>query len=582
MMKEAPEFRPAVVIPCYNHGATLGRVLDAVSRLGLPCLVVDDGSDGGNRRLIDEAVSSRPFCSLERRTENGGKGAAVMQGVEALAARGFTHALQVDADLQHNLADAPLLLERARRRPEALISGLPVYDESAPLGRRIGRTVTQFWVRLETLSADIRDSMCGFRVYPVGPFMRVIRAGRPGGRMDFDIEILVRLHWAGVPMEFVPTRVVYPEGGVSHFDYLRDNLRISAMHTKLMLEAPAHWLSSLRRGRRASGGWEAAPERHGAPGIRILLWIYRRFGRGVFRAVLRPVVFFYWATGTEGRRESGRYLRLVRGFAGARGAVLSTGEPLTSYRHFLHFGEALLDRILAWNGEFSLSRDIVLDQGSDRALTVRAGARGKLLLTSHYGVPEVCRALAWRDAGTPVTVVLFEGNAQAFRKELEKEAGLSRLTVISAADFGLGTAAELEGRIRRGEWVAMAADRLPAGAARARKERFIRVPFLGRPACFPAGPYILASLLDCEVDTLFACREGHRFRVSCAKLADRVSLPRLEREQALKRLAEAFASRLEEQVLRQPLEWFNFYDFWAEPRRKSPEPMADLGRPLQK
>lgn len=583
--KEARPFRPAVLIPCYNHGRTLRAVLEGLAPLRLPCLVVDDGSDAENRALIDAAADEIPYACAIHREANGGKGAAVMTGIEALAKEGCTHVLQVDADGQHDLRDAPKLIAAAKASPAALVSGRPVYDASAPAGRKFGRLVTQFWVALETLSLDVRDSMCGFRVYPVAPLVALFKKKRPGERMDFDIEVLVRLHWVGVPMVFIPTRVIYPEGGLSHFDYVKDNIRISKMHTRLVLEAPVHWLEKLTGGRSAksaqteslpegggeapaeTSGWAAEGERGGAAGIRILLWLYRRLGRRVFGLALRVVILFYWATGGAARRASALYLSRVTACAARKGLPEIWAEHPNTYRHFLHFGYAMLDRIAAWQGDFEIGRDLVFEGRSAEDLAARPGARGKLLLTSHFGVAEVCRALAEGEREVPVTAILFEGNAKRFRQALEALAPGSRPDVVALESIDIGTAARLSEKIERGEWVAIAADRTPPLRGRT-ASRVVWADFLGRKAPFPVGPYVLASLLECEVCTLFAAREGEAFRVCCDKFADRISLPRKGREAALEKLAARFAERLEAEVLARPLEWFNFYDFWSDPDKR--------------
>jgi hypothetical protein len=120
-----------------------------------------------------------------------------------------------------------------------------MYDESAPKSRKFGRYITHFWVWVETFSFDIADSMCGYRIYPLEPVARIMAATRIGARMDFDTEIAVRLHWRGVPIVNIPTRVIYPQGNVSNFEMLRDNIRISWMHTRLALQAPFRVLWKL-------------------------------------------------------------------------------------------------------------------------------------------------------------------------------------------------------------------------------------------------------------------------------------------------------------------------------------------------
>ena len=162
---ESP-FRLAAVIPCYRQADTLKGVLESLRALGIRSYVVDDGNAPEESEAILAATRSVPGTCYLPRSRNSGKGAAVTFGIEALSLGGYTHALQIDADGQHDIADAPKLIEDAKRHPDALISGLPQYDESAPRGRVIGRYITHFWVWIETLSSEIRDSMCGYRVYP--------------------------------------------------------------------------------------------------------------------------------------------------------------------------------------------------------------------------------------------------------------------------------------------------------------------------------------------------------------------------------------------------------------------------------
>ncbi|MCU7375045.1 hypothetical protein PEC18_30565 [Paucibacter sp. O1-1] len=156
-----------------------------------------------------------------------------MSGLRQAYRDGFSHALQVDADGQHNLTDIPLMISTSEQHPAALISGQPQYDESVPKGRLYGRYITHFWVWIETLSFDIQDSMCGFRVYPLAATEQLFSQQALGERMDFDIEVMVKLHWQGTAVVHVPTKVIYPEDGISHFQGVRDNVRISWMHTKL-------------------------------------------------------------------------------------------------------------------------------------------------------------------------------------------------------------------------------------------------------------------------------------------------------------------------------------------------------------
>lgn len=223
--------KAVVMIPVYNHEHAIGAVVEQVKTHGLPVLLVDDGSKASCAAVLDE-LAQRDGVMLFRRTQNGGKGAAVISGLEEAHRRGFTHAVQIDADGQHALSDLPKFLAQATANPDALITGQPVYDASVPKGRLYGRYLTHILVWINTLSLAIKDSMCGFRVYPLE---RTLKALVPsiGKRMDFDPEIAVRLVWGGTKVVNLPTHVRYPTDGVSHFDLLWDNVRISGMHTRL-------------------------------------------------------------------------------------------------------------------------------------------------------------------------------------------------------------------------------------------------------------------------------------------------------------------------------------------------------------
>lgn len=227
-------FRPLVVIPVFDHEHAIATMVDGVIATGVPCLLVDDGSGDVCARELDRlAALHAAHVRLLRLSVNQGKGGAVLAGFRQAGQEGYSHVLQIDADGQHDPADIPRFLADAQAHPAEVICGVPLYDESVPKGRLYGRYLTHVWVWINTLSFAIRDSMCGFRVYPLPPVLRLIDEETIGRRMDFDVEVLVRLFWRGIRVRNVPTRVTYPLDGVSHFDVWRDNVRISRMHTRL-------------------------------------------------------------------------------------------------------------------------------------------------------------------------------------------------------------------------------------------------------------------------------------------------------------------------------------------------------------
>ena len=227
-------FDPVAVVPVYNHPATIGAVTRQILSHGLRCILVDDGSSADCAGVLDDlAATHATQVSLVRLPHNQGKGAAMVAGFRAAARLGHTHVLQIDADGQHACEDIPRFLQLARSHPDAIVAGCPIYDESVPKSRLYGRYATHVWVWINTLSLDIRDSMCGFRLYPLASLLPLLDRVRIGRRMDFDSDVIVRLHWRGVPVVNLPTRVTYPQDGISHFRLWGDNVRISAMHTRL-------------------------------------------------------------------------------------------------------------------------------------------------------------------------------------------------------------------------------------------------------------------------------------------------------------------------------------------------------------
>ena len=223
---------PCAVIPVYNHETAVPAVVEALLAAGLPCVLVDDASSLACSAVLEQLAKAENTY-LIRLAVNQGKGGAVMAGLREASRLGFSHALQVDADGQHDLRDVATFIQTSQQHPEALICGYPQYDASVPKGRLYARYLTHVWVWINSLSLQIPDSMCGFRVYPLAPVLTLINAVKLGRRMDFDPEILVRLAWRNQPMRWLPTQVHYPQDGLSHFRLFHDNALISGMHTKL-------------------------------------------------------------------------------------------------------------------------------------------------------------------------------------------------------------------------------------------------------------------------------------------------------------------------------------------------------------
>jgi glycosyltransferase involved in cell wall biosynthesis len=223
---------PCAVIPVYNHELAVPAVVRALLSAGLPCVLVDDASSPSCATVLD-TLAEQEHVYLVRLPINQGKGGAVVIGLREAARLGFSHALQVDADGQHDLTDLSVFFDASRGQPQSLICGYPRYDASVPKGRLYARYLTHIWVWINTLSLAIPDSMCGFRIYPLAQTLPLINTVHLGKRMDFDTEILVRMAWRNQPMAWLPVKVHYPQDGLSHFRMFHDNVLISTMHTRL-------------------------------------------------------------------------------------------------------------------------------------------------------------------------------------------------------------------------------------------------------------------------------------------------------------------------------------------------------------
>lgn len=231
MPHDAPA-RPCVLIPVYNHAAAIQRTCEGARRLGVPLLLVDDGSDRECAAVLD-ALAEAEDVTLVRLPTNRGKGAAVKAGLHEAEHLGFTHALQVDADGQHAPEDFPPFLAGLTATSRELRIGYPRFDDSVPRHRFYARYATHLLVWLNTLSFALRDTMCGVKLYPVAEVNRLTRRHGCGNRMQFDTELPVRWLWAGLPTCNLPVRVHYPLDGISHFALWRDNVQLAAMHVRL-------------------------------------------------------------------------------------------------------------------------------------------------------------------------------------------------------------------------------------------------------------------------------------------------------------------------------------------------------------
>ena len=508
-------FKCCAIIPSYNHGEMVGQLVRRLREVSLPVFIIDDGSDEPTRVKLSALHAPESGVIVYRLEINRGKGAAVMQGFDLARAAGFTHALQIDADGQHDLSNLAEFIALGEAHPDALIAGAPIYDATMPRGRRIGRSITHFWVGIETLTKHPVDSMCGLRLYPLERVTKLQTNHRLGRRMDFDIEIFVRLIWEGVPVFFVPVRVEYPRGNISNFDLIRDNWAIALMHTRLVLAMPLRLPAILRNRRQptdAPNHWASVAERGAYWGLSILALFYRVAGRYGCMVAVFPIALYFNLTNPMQRRASREFLR--RAYR-AKGIDYNPGW-LATFKHSFGFALKTVDTFAAWLGGIDPATIVAADKRAPDSLA--ESGQGILLIVSHLGNIEISRALLDDAQRARIKILVHTVHAENFARVLRRFRPDAMAETIQVTEMNPGTMFVLNEAIERGDWVAIAGDRTPVRG----DDRISLAPFLGHDAPFPQGPYILAHLLECPVYLMFCIRQDGVYRLYFEMFAERI------------------------------------------------------------
>jgi predicted LPLAT superfamily acyltransferase len=224
--------------------------------------------------------------------------------------------------------------------------------------------------------------------------------------------------------------------------------------------------------------------------------------------------------------------------------------------HFISFANAIIDKLAAWSGALSLAD--VEYHGRDQLLAETKKGRGVILLGSHLGNLEVCRVIADLDQCIHINVLVHTKHAQKFNQLLNRYSDKSRLNLIQVTEITAATSILLSDKIDNGEFVIITADRTPVGHS----QRVTKADFLGDRALFPQGPFILASLLKCPVYTVFCLKQQGKHVIYFDYFSAVLKFPRKNREQAIAQTIQNYAERLQHYCLQEPLQWFNFFDFW--------------------
>ena len=537
------------LIPHYRHLGTLPQVVCALRACGLPVLVVDDGS-GLECDSILRALQSDDV-QVAFRPVNGGKGSAMKWGVKLAAQQGYSHVLQIDADAQHDFNDIPAFVQTAHEHPQAVICGRPAYSSDAPKARLYGRKITDFWNVLHTWSFDIKDGMCGFRVYPVASFLEVMYESILGDRMDFDNEILVRLHWRQVPFVWLDTPIRYRADGISHFNLSRDNWLISKMHARLFCGMLVRRFGGSGR---EQGHWSLQRERGHRLFLKLTEWLVRYLPLRLLQSITAMVSAYFYLTSSSQRGS----VRQYQGYLKQQFPGVPLPKRWPVYRQFATFGQAVADRFAVWQRKITVSDLVLEDPDNLYADIANRQARGQILICSHLGNIEVCRALASHHQDFKLNILVYSAHAEAFNRAL-KAAGASDLQLIQVTELDTAKMLQLSQKLDAGEWLAVAADRTPV-----RGNKTVAVDFLGRRAEFPQGPWLLAGLLRARTNTIFVLKEQGRYHLCLSRFQEALQWTSATRRQVIAEAAQQYAHILAQHAARAPLQWFNFYDFWSE------------------
>lgn len=302
--------------------------------------------------------------------------------------------------------------------------------------------------------------------------------------------------------------------------------------------------------------WARIKEAGALGGMRMMVFIHSLFGRRVFRLVLYPVMGYFFLRRGEARRASFDYLRRLR--KAHPGILGSQSLVRLSFRHFLTFGDLLLDKYLAW---VKMPPVPAIGPAETKELfRLIDEKQGLLILGSHFGNLEYSRAISGRHPDLVINVLIYDQHAAKFASLMAASEPTSRLHLLQVTDLDVALALELKERVQRGEWVVIAGDRVPLGEG----GRVSRASLLGDEARFPIGPYILAAVLECPVYLLYCYRGDDGYHMGLEQFAEQIELPRADRDRVLAGYARRYADALEKQLLKAPLQWFNFFDFWSE------------------
>ncbi len=330
----------------------------------------------------------------------------------------------------------------------------------------------------------------------------------------------------------------------------------------MLKRLPRRLYDNIRERKNRRVHWSGLQERGASWGLNAMIWIYKRLGPRIFKWLLSPVIGYFFLVAGTPRRESQKYLKKVHAAGSVHPGMAKSPTLISTFYHFRTFGEAAFDRIASWFGDIKRA-DIDFDNDREFIALAQSGTGG-VIIGSHLGNIELCRALADDIDTVKMNILVFTEHAVKFNAMLEKINSRVNHRLIHVSRIGPDTAIMLKEKIDQGELIVILGDRTAVNS----KGRLNYINFLGEDAPFSQGPFILTSLLECPVYLLFCLKEGQRYRVYFEHFADNIKLNRKSQQQDLHKVIGRFAERLEYYCLKEPFQWFNFFDFWDKQQRK--------------
>ncbi|WP_037586391.1 glycosyl transferase family 2 [Stenoxybacter acetivorans] len=301
--------------------------------------------------------------------------------------------------------------------------------------------------------------------------------------------------------------------------------------------------------------WAAHNERGSRFFLRLTAHLACHCPPSLLRLCIYAVLPYFFLTAPHQRRCIRDYQTRLR----RRCPDVSLPKQSAVWRQFLAFAEAITDRFSVWQHKITYA-DLNLydpdDIYADIRRSIRERQHGQIFICAHLGNTEICRALVHHHQGFVLNVLVHSRHAQAFNQAL-KEAGADDIHLIQVTDLDAALMLDLQKRLERGEWLAIAADRIPV-----RGDKTTEVLFLGESAQLPQGPWLLAGLLKAPLNTVFCLKKQNQYELHLKKFAGTPQWQRTNRQEKISELAQNFADELTAMCRLAPLQWFNFYDFW--------------------